>query len=149
MRTASEALEGLLVRVDLDKDMPEFLARPGQYLASAIGIYANLLEANGVTSVHDLEKKWRDSVSCEDNLEEAVDDLWSVEDRWDQILKEVDVKAFGNGSQTSSPPLKMGDLLPKNLRLVEARKGFPISLEEVIGNQSANYCHLVLLRHLA
>jgi len=146
---AAKAIEKAFqtLRVNLGKatkvDKDAFVARPGFYLGGApFKIYQDLLNECSVQSFQELEGLVKNG---SESAREALEELWSAEDDWNDFLRSV-------SPQDGHQGIGQGDVLDSQARDIQlvSINGGQTTLGRVIGGSDERaMTHFVLLRHLA
>jgi len=157
-----KARQRLEANLNNAKSVPkeEFEARPGFHLGGApFLIYRDLLQEVGAATMKEFESR---VVSHLDGAESRshLEDLWQVEDEWDEFLAKSNVKNQHAKGENVAVKVQ-GDLLDASRDLSmgpfeNVRTGDTVDLGQMIAasavadDVSGNIVtHLVLLRHLA
>jgi len=140
-RASGQLKVNLQTAKTVEKDV--FVTKPGFYLGGApFMIYYNLLNELGCGTFKEVDQLVSRS-KCSD-AEEALEDLWAIEDGWNTFLKsteqEEDAKPAGAGDSLEPATLE-------SIVLKRCSDEGELSLGSLIGE--AEVTHFVLLRHLA
>ena len=153
IKEAAKGLSDILATIDghmkSEEGQAELCKRPGAIACPSIGIFAQLMTKHHVASMEALDDLFkREAVNFGDEGEEAVEELWRVQDSWDLMLEKVD-QSWNNRSSGSVVINAIGMPAPVSADLLDARTGSSVTLEHVLGSSEQPYAHLVLLRHLS
>jgi hypothetical protein len=124
-------------------DPAQVLATPGRFLGSAISIYTELLRGSGCQTFGNLKSAWEKSWARDPDLRDAIEEVWSAEDRWDEFLRRIDADSC------HEKPLHVVADVPRDAPLVDVRTEVPVKLSQLLEGSATDRLHLILLRHFA
>jgi len=154
-------LNEILTNVKTNSNLDDVAKKPGKYLGQAIKIYADFLRNNGLVSFEEFMQKVTYEGKTNEPLRDAVDELWKLEEMWDDFLHSIIGK-----SQVANERLSVLEELDSlahhdimDTQLIDARNGQNWIFSEMIKSHSLktffpdyegiDYIHFVLLRHFA
>jgi len=144
--TCTEIEKLLTEAKEKSKDLSSFVeTQLGPSFGPAIGIYANLFKALAVKDRTEFERKLKLNIRHA-SVEEAFDNLLSVESSWNKFLTAVDTELHGPAITAAAT---VGQNIQADIQLTNARTGEETSLPSLLDQSGHDYVHLVLLRHFA
>ena len=81
-------LQEILKTVLVVSKKDDFLKKPGKYLSPAMKIYTDFLRQIGLSSFEDFMEKVTIEGKANNALQDVIEELWELEETWDNILKE-------------------------------------------------------------
>ena len=82
-------LNEMLTHVRTNSNLDDVAKKPGKYLGQAIKIYADFLRNNGLANFEDFMQKVAYEGKTNEPLRDAVDELWKLEEMWDDFLHSI------------------------------------------------------------
>ena len=82
-------LNEILTNVKTNSNLDDVAKKPGKYLGQAIKIYADFLRNNGLVSFEEFMQKVTYEGKTNEPLRDAVDELWKLEEMWDDFLHSI------------------------------------------------------------
>ena len=132
------------------KDFEHFLAYSDdinhgtQKLATTIYSYADCMEKVGVKTKAELEELWSKNIE-KPGVKDAVEKLQLAEKHLKELVDEIAAKLNPQEDKaTVNEPAKVGEVLPKDYKVMEIPSGQQITLEESL--KGSKYTLFVLLR---
>ena len=81
-------LKEILSNVSANSNRDDVVKKPGKYLGPAIKIYADFLKQNNSSSFAEFDKKVKHEGRDNESLQRVIEELWELEERWDDFLKD-------------------------------------------------------------
>ena len=81
-------LKEILSNVRANSNRDDVVKKPGKYLGPAIKIYAAFLKQNNSSCFAEFEKKVTHEGRNNESLQRVIEELWELEERWDDFLKD-------------------------------------------------------------
>ena len=82
-------LKEILTNVQTNSNQDDVVKKPGKYLGPAIKIYADFLSQNNFSTFEEFMQKVSIDGRANADLQETVEELWKVEEVWDDFLQNV------------------------------------------------------------
>ena len=81
-------LKEILSNVTANSNREDVVKKPGKYLGPAIKIYADFLKQNNSSCFAEFDKKAKHEGRNNESLQRVIEELWELEERWDDFLKD-------------------------------------------------------------
>ena len=85
----SRNLKQILTNVRAHSNQDDVVKKPGKYLGPAIKIYADFLSQNNLSNFEEFMQKVRIDGRNNADLQKAVEELWTIEEIWDDFLQNI------------------------------------------------------------
>jgi len=82
-------LNDILTNVKTTSNLDDVVKKPGKYLGPAIKIYADFLRTDNLATFEEFTQKVTNEGRKNESLRDVVDELWMLEETWDDFLQNV------------------------------------------------------------